>query len=203
MPRQRLPEYWSAETEIEIQNMALSLHYDEIREGNKLVRVFRAPSWLNDSQITLDAASKLRGWFREQVKTLKPSAADAISYGLKTANIAVSPVPTTALVGDENFPDKERYTLPDGINQWPIREVVFVKDGRGNRSVHAFHYTVKEPVRARISLFCFARTLSPKSAEELMRTLGPHTGLGDRHTRGYGHFETKTFQVSQQGQINL
>lgn len=198
-----VPQYWVAEAKIQVSNIAFACPYDEVKEGNHTYRVFR-PDFLKDGKVMWHPASKVRGWLKEQVKTIKPSATDLISYGIKTIGDMVEIAGVSELEGNPSFPEKDKaeYRVANGM-PFPYKETITVKDGNRTRSTFAFHYVLPKEVEFVVKIIGFARNISPESIEEIMRKIGPFTGLGDRHSQGYGHFKIKEFKVLDRGVINF
>jgi hypothetical protein len=206
MPKAVIPAFWLAEVELEIQNIAFNVSYDEQKIGNRTVRVFK-PDFIADGQVVWNPAKKLRGWLKEQVKILKPSAGEAVQYGIKTKGIPSDVIPignVSELEGDSNFPEKDKqdYIAPNGL-PYPYKETIIVKEKGSIRSTFSFHYVLRKPIKCKVEIFCFARNISPESVKELIEQLGSYTGLGDKHSQGYGHFKLINFTVKQKGNINF
>jgi hypothetical protein len=78
--RAKLSEFWSGEVELEVSNIAFNVDYDERKEGARIIRTFR-PNFIKNGEVFWDPGLKLRGWIKEQVKTIKPSSFESVQYG--------------------------------------------------------------------------------------------------------------------------
>jgi len=201
-----IPSYWLAEVELEVENIAFNCAYDERKVGNRTVRFFR-PEFILNGKVIWNPAKKLRGWLKEQVKTIKPSATEAVQYGIKTRGVPTDIIEiadVSELEGDPNFPEKDKQDYITYNNMpYPYKEVIVVKDGGKVRSTFSFYYVLKKPIRCKVEIFCFARNISPESVKELLEKLGSYTGLGDKHNQDFGHFKLISFEVKQRGAINF
>lgn len=199
--RARIPEYWEAEAELEVSNIAFTVPYDERREGSRTIRTFK-PTFIKDGNVMFDVGKKLRGWVKEQVRTVKPSAFEAVQYGFKAfslPNAGEVPIAEAGeLVGDDNFPEKFRsqYEVPNGFS-YPFMETIILKDSKSIKSTFSFYYLLPKTVKLKVNLFCFARNITPEVIEDLMQKLGGYTGLGDRHAHGYGNFRLINFKCKK------
>jgi hypothetical protein len=199
--RAKLTEFWSGEVELEVSNIAFNVDYDERREGARTIRTFR-PNFVKDGEIFWDPGLKLRGWMKEQVRTIKPSSFETIQYGFKSFTLpSKGPIPigkTEDLKGDPNFPEKFKlnYELPKEykIKDYPFMEAIIVKEGSRTRSTFSFYYVFPGPVKVQVQIFCYARNITPQVVKDLMEKVGPWAGLGDRHSAGYGTFKLINFK---------
>jgi hypothetical protein len=204
--RARIPEYWEAEVELEISNVAFTIPYDERRVGSRAIRTFK-PRCIKDGKVLFDVGKKLRGWIKEQVRTVKPSAFEAVQYGFKAFSLPeAGEVPIAdakELIGDDDFPEKFRseYEVPNGL-PYPFMETIMIKDSKSIKSTFSFYYVLPKAVRVKAKLFCFARNITPEVVKDLMDKLGGYTGLGDRHAHGYGNFRVISFK-HQKGTLQL
>lgn len=206
MPRAKLNEFWEGEAELEVQNIAFMVPYDERTVGARKIRKFR-PEFLKDGQVMFDAGKKFRGWIKEQARTIKPSAYEAIQYGFKSFSLPqageVAIAKAEELVGTEDFPEKfkDEYEVPNGMS-YPFMETILVKDAKAVRSTFGFYYLLPKAVKVKIKIFCFARNVTAEVVQDMMEKLGPYTGLGDRHSQGRGTFKLVNFK-SDVGQLKL
>lgn len=76
--------YWKALVEIEANNIAFATAITVHRKGMRIesLEVANHQSWLNGSDVLFDAGKRLKGWIKEQAKTMKPSLADKLRYSL-------------------------------------------------------------------------------------------------------------------------
>lgn len=193
------PTYiWEAETELELQNLAVACQYDEVKRGNRTVRVLRIPAMKEDGNIYFDVGKRLRGWMKEQVKTIKPSALDYIQYGLYCQTLPTVGEMKIAtkkdLIGDKQFPESQKinYELPDGL-EYPFMDIIITD---GGKSVYSQYYIMEKPMKLKAKISCFGRNITPESIEGLLQKLGRIKGLGDKHSTGiYGLFTLKHFKA--------
>lgn len=174
--------------------------------GARTIRKFR-PEFIKDGQVVFDAGKKFRGWIKEQARTIKPSAYEAIQYGFKSFSLPqAGEVPIAKaeeIVGADDFPEKfkDSYELAKDM-PYPFMETIMIKEAKTTRSTFAFHYLLPKAVKVKIKIFCFARNVSPEVVQDMMEKLGPYTGLGDRHSQGQGTFKLVSF-TSTIGQLKL
>jgi len=206
LPKAKVNEFWEGEAELEIQNIAFMIPYDERTVGARKIRKFR-PEFIKNGQVTFDAGKKFRGWIKEQARTIKPSAYEAIQYGFKSFSLPeageISIAKPEELIGTDDFPEKfkDEYEVPDGM-PYPFLETIMVKEAKATRCTFAFYYLLPKAVRVKIKIFCFARNITPEVVQDMMEKLGPYTGLGDRHSQGQGTFKLINFK-SNSGQLKL
>lgn len=210
MPRAKIPEYWEAVAELEIENIAFTVPYDETGKGSRKIRTFRPDFLDKDGKVMFDVGRKLRGWMKQTVGTIKPSAGDVIRYGFKAYSFpdggGVPIANKGELIGasDDDFPEsfKKDYNSPSGL-PFPCRETIVVKEAGKTRSTFSFHYVLPKKVRVKVKMFCFGRNITADGVRDLMTKLGEFTGLGDMSSQGYGHFKVLKFDEIAKGELNL
>lgn len=206
MPKAKVNEYWEADVEVEISNLAFAVDYDERKVGARKIRAFKL-GFVKNGEVMFDVGKKIRGWIKEQARTIKPSAYEAIQYGFKSFTLPEQGEMAIAkaedLVGTDDFPDKFKndYEVPKGF-PYPFMETIIIKEGKTTRSTFAFYYLLPKSVKAKLRIFCFARNITPEVVEDLMQKIGPYAGLGDRHSQGHGTFKLLSFQAKT-GQLKL
>jgi hypothetical protein len=198
------PTYvWSAEATLEMQNLNLAVTYDEMKRGGRTVRVFKPHDWMgNDGDVLLDPGHRLKGWFKQQAKTIRPSLADCLQYGLKCKTLPKTGLMAVAKLSDiqsnDNFAEKDKteYYLSPELEKvgYPFKEVFSFKDKGTTRSVFTFHYVIDKPITVKVQILSFARNFRPEGAEEMLKKLGSIMGIGDGYAQGYGCFELKNFK---------
>lgn len=201
---------WDADVSLELRNMALAVQYDEVKRGGRTVRIFRPQDWYNDGNIMIDVGKRLRGWFIQQSRTVKPSLADALRYGLKCDSVpapgSVEVAKTKDITPNSAFleKDKTEYYLGEELEKvgYPFKEVFSVTEGGKMRSVFAFHYIIDKPIPVKAKIHSFARGFLPGSAEEMLKKIGVIIGLGDRYAQGYGCFKLIDFKSDVQ-ELNI
>ena len=206
MPKSQVNEFWEAEAEVELDNLAFAVQYDERKVGSRKIRKFRT-DFIKDGKVLFDVGKSFRGWMKEQTRTVKPSAYEAVQYGFKSFSLPeqgdVAVADANELIGWDNFPEKfkDDYEVPDGY-PLPFMETIIIKEPKATRSTFAFYYLLPKKVKMRLKIFCFARNITPEVVKDLIEKLGPYTGLGNRHSQGYGTFHLTKFE-SNAGQLKL
>lgn len=197
------PTYvWKAEATLELQNTSLAVGYDEIKKGGRTIRLFKPHDWMgNNGDVLLDPGHRLKGWFKQQAMTIKPSLAQTLQYGLKCDTMPTPGLMPIAKLKDitsnENFEEKDKteYYLPPELEKigYPFKEVFSVNEKGNKRSVFTFHYKLNKPMTVNIKIMSFARGFMPESAKEMLEKLGSIMGIGDGYAQGYGTFTLKKF----------
>lgn len=210
MAKAKVNYIWEADVSLELRNMALAVQYDEVKRGGRLVRIFRPQDWYKDGTIMIDIGKRLRGWFLQQSKTIKPSLAETLKYGIKCDSVpAPGPVEVAKIKDITSNPlflekDKTEYYLGEELEKvgYPFKEVFTVPDGKKIRSVFAFHYTIDKSIRVKAKIHTFARGFLPESAKEMLEKVGGIIGIGDRYAQGYGCFKLVDFKSEIQ-ELNI
>lgn len=193
---------WNADVSLELRNLALAVQYDEEKRGGRTVRIFKPQEWLDNGSIMLDVGKRLRGWFVQQAKTVKPSLADALRYGLKCDSLpepgSIEVAKQEDIVSNSDFSEKDKleYYLGDELEKvgYPFKEVFSVTERGARRSVFAFNYIIDKPIKVEAKIYSFARGFMPDSAKEMLENLGVIMGIGDRYAQGYGCFKLLDFK---------
>jgi len=193
---------WNASVELELRNLALAVQYDEVKRGGRTVRIFKPQDWFVDGYVGMDVGKRLRGWFFQQAKTIKPSLGDALKYGLKCDSLPkpgfVKVAELTDIGSNSDFSEKDKleYYLGDILEKvgYPFKEVFSVTERGARRSVFAFNYVIEKPIKVEAKISCFARGFMPDSAKEMLENLGMIMGIGDRYAQGFGCFKLLDFK---------
>lgn len=201
---------WNASATIELRDLCLSVGYDEVPRGGRKVRLLKPQDWLNDGKIVLDVGKRMRGWFKQQALTAKPSLGDALKYGLKCDSMPtfglVSVAKTNDIVNNDDFPEKDKteYYLSEELEKigYPFKDVVLAKDGTKTRSVFIFYYLINKPITVQVKIQSFARGFTPDAAKEMLEKLGGIMGIGDGYARGHGCFKLIDFKSEIQ-ELNI
>jgi len=202
----KVNEFWEAEAEVELDNLAFAVQYDERKVGARRIRKFK-PDFIRDGKVMFDVGKSFRGWMKEQTRTVKPSAYEAVQYGFKSFSLPqqgeIPVADANELVGSDNFPEKfkDDYEVPGGY-PLPFMETIIIKEAKATRSTFAFYYLLPKKVKMKLKIFCFARNITPEVVKDLIEKLGPYAGLGNRHSQGYGTFHLTKFE-SNNGQLKL
>jgi len=86
---------------------------------------------------------------------------------------------------------------PKGL-AFPNKQHITVSDTKGGtRSTTTYWLVLPRPVSIKVRIMSFARSITPEMVEEALRELGKATGIGDKHSQGYGTFEVKSFKAEQ------
>jgi len=198
MPTAKPAYFWEANVELEVKNLAFSLQTrDEGFSANKK-RIFLA-DWLKDDKIMFNPSQRLAGWLKKQLPLVRSSYKDQV------AALKVFPVDGTlwqdianskSLIGSDKAPE-ENMEYPQGI-PYPYKQHIVVSDGRGStRTTTVYWVVLPTPVQMRLKILSFARSITPEMVEEALKELGKATGIGDKHSQGYGTFALKQFKAEQ------
>lgn len=200
--------YWKALVEIEASNIAFSTAIVVHRKGMRIdsIEVAEHQSWLRDSNILFDSGKRLKGWVKEQIKTMKPSLADKLRYSLSgnsvdSNNTIFGYVPVAALddvEGLEEFEGDVECKKPDNFKKFPFKNT-FV--GENKQYVNNYYYTLPKKVHLKAELFCWTKDFSHKDCKAILETFGSGMGIGDMHSQGYGKFTLLNFNVTQEGDV--
>ena len=207
MPKVESREVWVARAKLKINRLALALQYVEKGAGSRKKRHIIATDWLDadGKTITIDVGKKLKGWFKEQMKTLKPSMVTRIQYGVSCKGLPNGGYIRVATIDDvapskswASFRSRENYEL-NGMLE-PEAEFVITVDGRTAESIY---YVLKNPVEVEVEIKSFASGVNSNAVEDWLKTLGPMKGIGDKHNSGFGTFELLNFEVTERKELTF
>src|SRR4030042_6511400 len=78
---------WNAVATIELRDLCLSVGYDEVPHGGRKVRELKPQDWYQiingQPAVVIDIGMRLKGWFKQQALTAKPSLFMSLQHGLK------------------------------------------------------------------------------------------------------------------------
>lgn len=203
MSPQASPVYfWQADVTIECHNLAFSLEaIDEGRGANKK-RIFSA-SWVRDGKVYIDPSKRLGGWLKKQMPLLRSSYAQQIQAVKVFPSDSKQYIPICSLSdlkgGDIAIPD----TNKEFLGELPIQPLwqriqVPKETGTGTRSTTTYWYEYSHSVQLSVKIISFARNISPEIIKEALDKLGSATGIGDKHSQGYGRFKLISFKHTQE-----
>lgn len=209
MPKITARSVWHAETELEIERLALSVQYVERGRGSNIKRYLTPTDWLAEDRETIvwNSGKRLKGWLKAQVTTMKSSWKDRIQHGVICKSLPeVGYVPISKLediLSSRNwssFQHKDNYDLNDLPE--PTVEVIITDQGR---SIFGMHYVLGKPVNVKVAIYGFAYGVHWKIVEEWMKTLGEIRGLGDMHSssEGYGTFKVLDYHLVEEKEISF
>jgi len=178
---------WSAEASVELRDLCLSVGYDEVPRGGRKIRLLKPQDWMDNGKVVLDVGKRMRGWFKQQAMTAKPSLGDALKYGLKCDSLPtfgmIPVVSINDITANKDFPqkDKTEYYLSEELSKigYPFKDVVLAKEGTKTRSVFIFYYLINKPIKLDVKIQSFARGFTPDGAKEMLQKLGGIMGIGD------------------------
>ncbi len=201
--------YWKAFVEIEASNIAFSTATIVHRKGMRIdsIEVASHQSWLDDNNILFDSGKRMKGWVKEQIKTMKPSLADKLRYSLSGNSIEGNnllvfgrvPISTLdELEGLAEFEGDVECKKPDKFKKYPFKNT-FV--GENKQYVNNYYYLLPKEVHLKAELFCWTKDFSHKDCKAILETFGSGMGVGDMHSQGFGKFKLLNFNVIQEGDI--
>lgn len=200
--------YWKAIVEIEASNIAFSTAILVHRKGMRIdsIEIVEHQSWLKDRNIFIDSGKRIKGWVKEQVRTMKPSLADKLRYSLSGNSIDgnntifgyVSIATLDDIDGLDEFEGDVECRKPKNFNKYPFKNT-FV--GENKQYVNNYYYTLPKKVNLKAELFCWTKDFSHKDCKAIIETFGSGMGIGDMHSQGYGKFKLLNFNVTQEGDV--
>jgi len=191
--------FWEAKVELEVQNLAFSLQTKDEGIGATKKRIFSA-DWMKDGQVMFNPSQRVAGWLRKQLPLLRSSYKEQVNalkvFPADGAGLWQPIADAKELVGTDN-PPEDNMEYPEGL-AYPMKQHIVVSDGRGGyRSTTTYWVVLSHPVTVKVRIMSFARSITAPMIEEALVELGRATGLGDKHSQGYGVFEVKTFKAEQ------
>lgn len=205
MPQAAPVYFWEADVTIECQNLAFSLEANDEGRGANKKRIFSA-SWVRDGKAYIDPSKRLGGWLKKQMPLLRSS------YGTQIQAVKVFPanehqfVPVCELKeligGEIPIPDNNHEFLQPFCNPCWQRIQVPATTGGGTRTTTTYWLEYNKPIQFAVKIISFARSISPEIIKEALTKLGYATGIGDKHSQGYGRFKLVSFKHRQE-KMNL
>lgn len=199
MPALAPAYFWEANVELEIQNLAFSLQMKDEGRGATKKRIFLT-DWLKDGQIMWNPAQRVAGWLHKQLPLVRSSYRDQVQ-ALKVfpadGKLWMPIGKATDLTGSDTAPE-ESFELPKGL-PYPMKQFIMVTDAKGGkRSAPTYWYELNKPITVKVKIISFARGITPDMVQEALSKLGKASGLGDKHSVGYGTFTLKGFEAKQE-----
>jgi len=198
MPGLKPAYFWEAQVELEVRNLAFSLQTKDEGVGATRKRIFSA-DWMRDGKVMFNPSQRVAGWLRKQMPLVRSSYKEQVQ-ALKVfpgdGSLWESITEAKELVGSDN-PPEDNMEYPKGL-AYPHKQHIVVSDARGGtRSTTTYWLELPHPVLVKVRIMSFARSIKPEMVEEALKELGKATGIGDKHSQGYGTFEVKSFKAEQ------
>ncbi len=199
MPALKPAYFWEAQVELEVTNLAFSLQTKDEGIGATKKRIFSA-DWMRDGKVVFNPSQRVAGWLRKQLPLLRSSYKEQVN-AIKTfpadgASLWQPIAEAKELVGSDKAPE-DNLEYPKGL-AYPNKQHIVVSDARGGtRSTTTYWLILPHSILIKVKILSFARSITPEMVEEALRELGRATGIGDKHSQGYGTFEVKSFKAEQ------
>lgn len=203
--------FWEADVKIKIEKQpGLGFSVQTKRKKEKIKGSsyweFDISEWINGEKIVFDTGKRLRGWFKSNAKTIRPSLADSLQYGLRCLSKPhpgfVEIADISELEGMNTEPDAElqrEYRLPPNSNlPYPKKDSFVTGTGKDMRSVFSFYYVLPKEVELDVKIISFARNFTPEMAKWMLEKLGSVQGIGDRYSNGFGLFSLVDFKAEKE-----
>ena len=199
MPTAKPAYFWEAEVELEVKNLAFSLQTKDEGMGANRKRIFSA-DWIKDGHIIFNPAQRLNGWLRKQLPLVRSSYKDQVQalkvFPITGGEIWQRIAKPDELTGTELQPE-DNLEYPKDL-PFPFKQHITVADARGGtRSTTTYWLVLQKPITIKAKIMSFARSIEPSMIEEALCELGKATGIGDKHSQGYGTFEVRSFKYEQ------
>lgn len=197
--------YWKAKIELEVQNLAFSSVINKTRKGMRIDSLELSPhqSWIKNDDIIFDIGKRVKGWIKEQIKTIKPSLAEKLKYSftgnsILNNNVVFGHIPIAKinqLSGLEVPEDDILFKLPATFKLYPFRNV-FV--GENKNYVNQYYYLLETPIKLSTEVFCWTKDFTPDDFKNMLAVFGAGMGIGDLHSQGYGKFKLISFEKTEE-----
>lgn len=199
MPALKPAYFWEAQVELEVKNLAFSLQTKDEGIGATKKRLFSA-DWMSNGKVLFNPSQRVAGWLRKQLPLLRSSYKEQVNalkvFPADGASLWEPIAEAKELVGSDKAPE-DNMEYPKGL-AFPHKQHITVSDARGGtRSTTTYWLELPHPVLVKVRIMSFARSITPEMVREALEELGKATGLGDKHSQGYGVFEVKTFKAEQ------
>lgn len=199
MPSLKPAMFWEANVELETKNLAFSLQTKDEGIGATRKRIFSA-DWLKDGQVMFNPSQRVAGWLRKQLPLLRSSYKEQVNaikvFPSDGASLWEPVAEAKELVGSDKAPE-DNMEYPKDL-AFPKKAHIMVSDAKGGtRSTTTYWVVLPRPVNLRVRIMSFARSITPEMIEEALRELGKATGIGDKHSQGFGTFTVKEFKAEQ------
>lgn len=205
MPQAASVYFWEADVTVECRNLAFSLEANDEGRGAMKKRIFSA-SWVRDGKVVVDPSKRLGGWLKKQMPLLRSTYANQIQAVKVFPSNGQQYVPVCELSeltgGDIPIPDANHEFLQKFPNPLWQRIQVAAMTGAGTRTTTTYWLEYQKPVQFSVKIISFARNISPEIIKEALTKLGHATGIGDKHSQGYGRFTLVAFDAKSE-KMNL
>lgn len=191
--------FWEAKVELEVSNLAFSLQTADEGKGATKKRIFSVDC-IKDGQIMFNPSQRVAGWLRKQLPLVRASYKDQVQ-ALKVfpadGDSLWQPIAEVKeLIGSSTAPE-DNMEYPKQLS-YPLKQHIVVSDGRGGtRSTTTYWLVLPKVVLMAVKIMSFARSITPEMVREALKELGKATGIGDKHSQGYGTFTVKSFKAKQ------
>ena len=222
MPKVESRDFWQVKLGIKIKRLAFATQSPERGSGSEKRRYLAPTNWLADDNETIlfDFGKRLKGWFGEVIKTIKPSMSDKFRFGLfckSIPNEGMNPLflsddkNNTAKMSDFNesqtwktFGGKDLYELNHSKIKYPEPEINHMTSGTTGMSMFQLFYVLKPDVIVNGEIFSYVQ-IAPDAIEQWMKEIGSYKGLGDLHNvpEGFGTFQVEKFEVIKEGKLRF
>lgn len=221
MPKIESRDFWEVKLKAKISRLAFATQSPERGSGSEKKRYLSPTNWLasDNETIQFDFGKRLKGWFGEVIKTVKPSMTDKFRFGLfckSLPNEGMNPL----LLTDDNktvkmsdfdesqtwktFERKDLYELNHSGIRYPDPEINHLVSGTTGTSVFQLFYVLKPNVTVNGEIFSYVQ-ISPDAIKQWLETIGQYKGLGDLHNapEGFGTFQIEKFEVVKEGKLRF
>jgi len=196
--------YWKANVKVKAKNIAFTATQKIHRKGMRIdkIEIVKEQSWLNENNIIFDVGKRIKGWTKEQARTMKPSLADKLRYSFSGNSIPTYgyiPISTVDRLSGLSEPIADiEFTKSDILPVYPFKNV-FV--GENGNYVNQYYYTVPDELELQCEVFCWTKDFAPTDCKAMLDTFGTGMGLGDLHSQGFGKFTLSSFEITEEGDI--
>jgi len=160
-----------------VSRIALALQYVEKGAGTKKKRHITPTDWLSrddNKTIVIDVGKKVKGWMKEQMKTVKPSMVARLQYGMVCKSIPIGFVPVGVIkdVATSNSWASFQHVEDYELNGLPEPEAEYLMNDAG-KQVTSIYYVLPGPVDVEVEIQVFANGVNPDAVKNWLETLGP------------------------------
>lgn len=214
--------FWEAKLKVKIRRLAFATQSPEKGSGSEKKRYLAPTNWLADDNETIlfDFGKRLKGWFGEVVKTIKPSMSDKFRFGLFCKSLPNEGMNSLLIADDNNkvakmsdfnesqtwktFERKDLYELNHSKIKYPEPEVNHMTSGTTGMSLFQLFYVLKPDIIVEGEIFSYVQ-IAPDAIKQWLETIGQYKGLGDLHNapESFGVFEIENFEVLKEGKLRF
>lgn len=192
--------FWEADVTIETERLAFALEANDEGRGANKKRIFSCPS-IRNNKAYIDPSKRIGGWLKKQMPLLRST------YAAQIQAVKVFPAngeqykevcDITDLIGsDIPVPDNNHEFLQKFSNPYWQR-IQVPATGGGTRTTTTYWLEYNKPTTFQVKIISFARSITPEIIQEALSKLGHATGIGDKHSQGYGRFKLVSFDFKQE-----